>query len=329
MRMWGSRCAAALAGAAIMATGSAGRAAADDKPVHQAADGAELKIAFITNNASNFWNIARKGVQKAEKEFNLQVSFLTPKDPPKPEDQNNMLRDLAAQGFHGVAISPIEPKAQWRDIDQAAAKINIVTHDADAPKSKNRLAYIGTDNYQAGRMLGKELKRLCPQPCQVAVFAGTFSADNAAERRRGIKEELGNGYEIISKEDETDRAKAKANVEDVLLSYPDLKALAGIWSYNTPQIVNAVVARKLEGKIVCVGFDEEDDTLAAIEKGIVDCTVVQKPFEFGYQSVKVLRAIAMKGAAGIPDPPHIDTGVTVVRKDTVAKFVEEMKELKK
>ncbi len=304
-------------------------APAEDKVVHQAAAGAELKLAFITNNSSDFWNIARNGVQKAEKEFGLQVSFLTPKDPPKPEDQNNMLRDLAAQGYHGVAISPIEPKAQWRDLDIAAAKLNVVTHDADAPKSKKRLAYIGTDNYQAGRVLGKEIKRLCPTPCQIAVFAGTFSADNAAERRRGVKEELGEGYEIVSKEDETDRGRAKANVEDVLTTYPDVKALAGIWSYNTPQIVNAVVARKQVGKIVCVGFDEEDDTLAAIEKGIVDCTVVQKPFEFGYQSVKVLRELALKGEAGAPATVHLDPGVTVVRKDTVAKFAADLKELKK
>jgi ribose transport system substrate-binding protein len=299
------------------------------KTVHQAADGAALKLAFITNNASDFWNIARKGVQKAEREFGLQVTFLTPKDPPKAEDQNNMLRDLAAQGYHGLAISPIEPKAQWRDLDDVAEKLNVVTHDADAPRSKRRLAYIGTNNYEAGKLLGQAIKKKFPSPCRVAVFAGSFSADNAKERRRGLTEALGDGYDVVSKEDDTDRAKAKANVEDVLLGYSDVKALAGIWSYNTPQIVNAVKARDLVGKVAVFGFDEEKDTLDAIAAGVCECTVVQKPFEFGYQSVKLLRELALKGQAALPADPQIDTGVALIDKGNVAAFAEELKELRK
>ena len=37
---------------------------ADKKP-----DTKALKLAFVTNNASDFWTIARKGVEKADKEF--------------------------------------------------------------------------------------------------------------------------------------------------------------------------------------------------------------------------------------------------------------------
>ena len=40
----------------------------------------------------------------------------------------------------------------------------------------NRLLYIGTNNYQAGKTLGKEMVKLLPHGGKIAVFVGTFSA---------------------------------------------------------------------------------------------------------------------------------------------------------
>src|SRR5687768_13540889 len=59
--------------------------------------GTELKLAFICNNASNFWLIAQKGVQKAEKELGVKVSFYQPPDPATPGKQNEYLENLVAQ----------------------------------------------------------------------------------------------------------------------------------------------------------------------------------------------------------------------------------------
>ena len=51
----------------------------------------------------------------------------------------------------------------------------------------------------------------------MAVFVGTFSADNAAQRLKGIEDAIaGHNIEIVAKkEDNKDRAKARSNVEDV------------------------------------------------------------------------------------------------------------------
>ena len=40
-----------------------------------------------------------------------------------------------------------------------------------------------------------------------------------------------------------------------------------------------------EGKVKIVGFDEDQQTLKGISEGVIDGTVVQQPFEFGYQSM--------------------------------------------
>ena len=297
--------------------------------VHQVPPGTTLKLAFITNNSSEFWKIAEKGVQKANKELGISVDMKLP-ETGKPEQQKKIIEDLISQGYHGFAISLISPADQTRDIDKATAKLNVITHDSDGPQSK-RLAYIGTNNYEAGKVLGGELVKLLPNGGKVAAFVGTLAADNASQRLKGVKDALaGSKVEVVvTKEDNKDMTKARTNVEDVINASPDVVGFIGLWSYNTPSIVAAVKASGKADKLLVAGFDEEDGTLQGIEEGVVKATVVQKPFEFGYRSAKLLYELATKGAAALPANPIIDTGVEVVTKDNVAAFKAKLADLKK
>ena len=91
--------------------------------------------------------------------------------------------------------------------------------------------------------------------------------------------------------DGTDRAKAKKNVEDALARYPDLVLTIGLWSYNGPSLAGAIRASSRKVKPAIVAFDEDEETLKAIEDGLIYATIVQKPFEFGYQSMKLLKEL--------------------------------------
>jgi ribose transport system substrate-binding protein len=151
---------------------------------------------------------------------------------------------------------------------------------------------------------------------------------NAIERKQGIDETLGKvpGIEILPVFlDKTDRALAKKNVEDALARYPDLVLAMGIWSYNGPCTADAVRTSARKQKPILVVFDEEEETLKGVQDGLISATIVQRPFEFGYQSMKVLKDIK----DGKPVQPIVDTGIIVVKKDNVDKFWAELKELKK
>src|SRR5258706_2143436 len=299
------------------------------KQVFKAPDGATLKLAFVTNNASDFWKIAAAGVQKYKDEAKINVDVRMPPTGTVAE-QNGILEDLATQGYHGVAVSVIAPEDQVQEINRAAAKMNVITHDSDAPKS-NRLAYIGTNNFEAGRTLGKEIVKLLPQGGKVGVFVGTFAADNARERLRGIEEELkGKNITIVAKkEDNKDPAKAQDNPNDVIVAYPDIKLLVGLWSYNGPAIASAIDSAGKKGKILAAVFDEEDGTLDGIEKGTIQVTVVQKPYQFGYLASKMLHELATKGESALPKNELVDTGVEVIQAANVKQFRDNLKALKK
>lgn len=291
-----------------------------------------VKLAFVTNNASEFWKIAAAGVHKYEKESKVQVDIKLPSTG-TTEEQNQILENLASQGYDAIAVSAIAPSDQVPVLDKVAEKTKLITFDSDAPKSK-RLLYIGTNNFEAGKALGKEIVKMLPDGGKMAVFVGTLSADNARQRLKGIEDAIqGHDITIIDKrEDNTDRAKARSNVEDIINAHSDLSLVAGLWSYNGPAIAAALEALGKKDKIKAAVFDEEQETLNAIAHGTIAVTVVQKPFQFGYLSSKWMNELATDEKAAmakIPESKAIDTGVEVIDKNNVDEFSKRLAEMKK
>jgi ribose transport system substrate-binding protein len=290
-----------------------------------------VKLAFVTNNPSQFWKIAAGGIKKYEAEAKVQVDIKMPAG--SPEAQNEVLQNLASQGYDAVSVSVVAPNDQVGVLNKVAEKTNLITFDSDAPKS-NRLLYIGTNNYDAGKILGEEIVKLLPNGGKIAIFVGMLGADNATQRFKGIQDAIANHkIEVVDKrEDNTDRAKARSNVEDMINSHSDLSMVVGLWNYNGPAIAAALEGLGKKGKVLAAVFDEDDATLDGIVSGTISATVVQKPFMFGYLSSKWMHELATKGQtakASLPTTHIIDTGVEVIRKDNVADFKQKLAEMKK
>src|SRR5262249_14250955 len=121
----------------------------------------KLKLAFVSNNASSFWTIARAGCDDAQRELsNVTVEFKIPPGGTAAE-QRQILDDLAARGIDGIAVSPIDPANQTEFLNKLAEQTLLICHDSDAPASK-RVCYIGTDNVAAGSEAGKLIKEAIP-----------------------------------------------------------------------------------------------------------------------------------------------------------------------
>lgn len=308
---------------------SCGQKQAAKTPAEQKTGGSTpVHIAFVTNNVSDFWKIAEAGVKKGEAEFNATCDIKMPTQGTAAE-QKVILEDLVTKGVSGVAISPVNPDSQTDVLNKAAEKLNLICMDSDAPKSK-RLCYVGTSNIDAGKTAGEQILKAIPKGGKIMLFVGTLDAQNAADRYKGIQDVLKKDpkYQILGvMTDDTNHTKARANVEDTLTKHPDVACLVGLWSYNGPAIVNAVKAANKVGKVQIVCFDEQDDTLQGVKDGAIYSTVVQKPYEFGYQSVKVLAALARGDKSVIPANKIVDTGVRVIDKSSVDAFWADLKKL--
>jgi len=95
--------------------------------------------------------------------------------------------------------------------------------------------------------------------------------------------------------------ECRKKVDDTLVKEPDVKCLVGLWAYNPPAILEAVKAQQKLGKVQLVAFDENEETLQGIKDGHIIGTVVQNPYEFGYQAVQILSNLARPNPSILAD----------------------------
>ena len=293
------------------------------------AAGTKHKLAFVTNNPSEFWTIARKGTEKAAKEIpDIEVEFRIPAGGTAAEQQS-IIDDLLANGVKGIAISPVDPKNQTGMLNRVASQAVVVTQDSDAPDS-NRMCYIGTDNVAAGRQAGQLLKEALPQGGKIMVFVGVLDAANAQQRFQGLKEAIaGSNITIIDvRTDNTDRVRAKSNASDTIVNNADIAGMVGLWSYNGPAILSAVKEANNVDKIKIVAFDEEDETLNGVKDGAIYATVVQQPFEFGYQSMALMAKVLNGDKSQIPASKQIFVPTLAIKKADVEEFTKKINALR-
>ncbi len=298
-------------------------------------------IAYITNGIAAFWTIAKAGAEAAGRELSVNVSVHMPAE--GIADQKRIVEDLLIRGVDGVAISLIDSANQASFINDAASKTALITQDSDAP-STNRLAYIGMDNYQAGRMVGELIKESLPKGGKLAIFVGRLEQDNARKRRQGVIDEvLGRSFDssrydppgeplsagaftiAVTLTDQFDRVKAKANCEDAMLRHPDLAGVVGLFGYNVPMCLEALKQAGKVGSIQAFSFDEADETLQGIQDGSVAGTVVQNPYEYGFQSVALLKAILSGNRGAIPESKFINIPARRIDRSNVGPFWADLK----
>jgi ribose transport system substrate-binding protein len=288
-----------------------------------------VRLAFVTNNSADFWTIARRGVEQADRELaEVEAEFRITADGTAAEQQR-VVDDLLTKGVDAIAISPVDPQNQTALIDAAAKRALVFTQDSDAPQSA-RTCYIGTDNLAAGRQAGQLIREAIPAGGTIMLFVGKLDARNAQERVQGIREALaGSNIAIIDvRTDDVDDVRAKANAADTLVRYPDVRALVGLWSYNGPAILNAVREAGKAGRVRIIAFDEADETLAGIKAGDIHATVVQQPYEFGYQAITRMAQAVRGDRSFIPESKQIIVPTLVVNHANVDEFTQRINTLR-
>jgi len=321
-----------LLGVLLLATvGCGGRNAPDD---------GRPRLAYVTNGVAAFWLIAEAGARAAARAEDVALTVLMPAE--GVTEQKRMLEDLLSRGVDGVAVSPIDPANQVDLLNEVAERAHLVTHDSDAPGS-HRVAYVGLDNYAAGRLCGQLVREALPRGGKVALFIGRLEQDNGRRRRQGVVDAVlgrapdpsrfdppgralrGDGYTIVGAlTDQFDRARAKANAEDMLARHPDLGAMVGLFAYNTPLVLEALAGAGRLGTIAVVGFDEADETLDGIASGHVHGTVVQDPYQYGLRSIEILAALARGEDPGLPPDGFVDIPARAIRQPGLADFRAEL-----
>ncbi len=276
------------------------------------------KIVILTNGSSPFWDACDRGLQDAGKQLHVRVELV--RNDATEGGQIRRLEQIATQSdVKGIGISVLEAQAEGvleRMLALRAKGVRVITVDSDG-KPEGREAFVGTNNLEAGRELGRIVAQLRPDGGKAVAFVGILGAQNAQERIQGLKEGLGKKIELVDiMEDAVDEPKARNNVTAAIQNHPEVNILVGIWSYNAPAITDVITASGRRQDFTIVAFDAEPNAIAAMDRGMMDAMVVQNPYDMGYTGVTLLHRLITGDKAGADEllkgGDVVDTGLKVV-----------------
>lgn len=208
----------------------------------------------------------------------------------------------------------------------SASQIPIVLIDTDSSEI-DRICYIGTDNYKAGQLAGKDMTASISTPLHVAVILSSASSDNQSERLRGFEEELllhpDCSVEIVL-EANSSLLLLNETLPRILKENPKINAIFCAEGYSS-SIVGTILSSmgSAYDEIRVVAFDKMEDTLHYVESGRYFSTIVQQSDVMGQLAVKILNDY-QNGI--LPEQDTIYTDSFSIRQDnfdTIQKYESE------
>jgi ribose transport system substrate-binding protein len=284
------------------------------------------QLVFVVNGASDFWKLAEAGVRKAQQELpNYDLQFKYPEQAAAAVQQR-LMNDLVAAGVSAIMVSAVDPKTSTEALNQIGKQVPLFTTDSDAPDT-NRIAYIGSSNTDAGKQAGEIALKALPNGGKCIGFVGLPGADNARERIEGMKSVIaGSKVELIDvRGDDIDQTRAKRNVEDALAANPDINCMVGFYSYNPPRIYEVLKEAGKLGQITVIAFDEDPITLGGVREGTIAGTVVQQPYEWGYQGMKLMAKYLEGDKSVVPANKLLIVPTQIIDKANVDAFESQLK----
>ncbi len=172
-----------------------------------------------------------------------------------------------------------------------------------------RLAYVGIDNRQAGRLAGQLMGRLLPagQPAKAALFAGSLAYRGHEEREMGFRHILREEFPHIQilelREIMDDRQRAETETKALLDLHPDLAAIYNVGG-GTSGIATELRARGLQHRVVFLCHEATESNKAFLLDGTVDAVIDQNPRVEAREALNLLTAAA-RGQSYTYIPPRL------------------------
>lgn len=285
------------------------------------------KIVLISHVYTNpYWQYVKMGAEKAAKERGAIISYEGP-NVANAEEGVKLINMAYASKASGIITYVQEEEKYIKVINKVVESgIPLLTIDSDAEKSK-RIAYIGTDNVQAGVEAAKEMIKRIGQNGNVGIIMGGKSVKNQIERVKGFKEYIEKNSKInISDIESSDSylIEAELAAKKILTNNLKIDALLCTSALDGPGAAKAVMNMGLSGKVKIISFDDLPETLEYIEKGIITSTVVQRPYNMGYIAVNIMMNII----EGKKEEGIYYTDVVIVGKENVDEFKKQQGDYK-
>jgi ribose transport system substrate-binding protein len=255
------------------------------------------RVAFVMKTLNHpFFLDMQRGAQEAAEGAGIQLVVQAAEREIDVEKQVQIIENLLQTAVRVLIVTP----SGSREIATAIAKANragvpvIVVDTRVDPKAAadNNLkieSFIGSDNYEGGRLAGEYVAKATGSKARVAVLEGIPGHETGDSRLRGFRDALGRhpGMTIVASQPANwERDQGFTVFQNMLQAHPDLDAVFACSDLMALGAVEAIAAAGRSGRIRVVGFDALDDARKAIEAGRMDASVAQSPREMGRIAVE-------------------------------------------
>ena len=266
-----------------------------------------------------YWNLCTDGIEAADAEFGTSTQVVGPTDASTfvTEIVGYMESAIAAQpdGIFCYAGLDSMPKLLEAAANQG---IPVVTIDSDCSDTTNRIAYAGTDPYNAGYATGEAMIAATGGKGKVAILTSSLSSEKEQEEIRAFMDAIADTEleVVVTEETNADLATGVTKMEAIAQTYPDLTAVLGTSAYDVQAAAKVKVEYGLDN-LQLIGYDDQEETLNYIRQGVIYGVVVQDPYTMGYLGVKNLYDYLTTGSV---ESEHVDTGTITVTQENVDNY---------
>ncbi len=301
---------------------SAPQGAGSGQKVEEAAkpEGGSLKITLITmDSMDEHWLKVKKGAEEKAKELgNVTVVFDAPQTKVDATVQAQLVENAITNKSDAILLAALDKEALKPAVEKAKANgIPVIFVDSGVNTDQYD-AFFSTNNAAAAELAADKLAELIGKKGKVAIINAQAGAGTTMTRENAFADKIKSAYpdiEIVGVQySDGDKQKALNFATDFMTQHSDLVGFYACNEGSTVGVGNAVDQAGKADQISVVGFDFSADVKGLIEKGSIKATMVQNPYEMGYQGVQAAFDIASGKAL---DPKDIDTGVTVATKDNL------------
>jgi ribose transport system substrate-binding protein len=278
-----------------------------------------------------YWQSAQSGLVRAARQLGVQAEMVGP-ETYDVKGEKEAFAAAVAKKPTGILVSAADPNALKPEIDAAIAQgIPVIAIDADAPASK-RIAFIGTNNYQAGLAGGKILAKRLAGKGTVVVFTMPGQL-NLEDRLNGYRDAIGSspGIKIDQVVDfKGDPRIAFDTATEMISKKAQVDAFVCLEAIACKEVAEVLNRNKITGKTI-IAMDTDAETLEWIQKGIIAATISQKPFTMAYYGLIMLDGLHHNPPPSLdhhwaqdsfaPVPAFVDTGSSVIDPSNVAAFL--------
>jgi erythritol transport system substrate-binding protein len=300
-----------------------GAAAPAESPAGGSAGG---PIAVITVDPSNpYW---KAEIDTATAEFQkLGYQPTTSAHENDPDTQNQLIETAINDKVKGVLLDPAGADESVAAVQKLVdAKIPAVLINAEISQTGLAKAQIVSNNAQGATVGAEEWAKVMNYKGTYVELLGKPSDNNAQVRSDGYKSVISQYPDLkqVGKEIANwDRQEGQEKMESLLSKNPDVQ---GVIAGNDEMALGAINALKEKGKLADVkvlGFDGNNDAVAAVKKGEMVASVLQPIVEGTQKAAAQLDSVIRTGQTGAAEEKQaLDcTLITKENTDKVSNFV--------